>query len=120
MDNGVLRFDHVRIPRDQMLMRGSCLYCWAQVCDNICHSFVLMKQHWNIQNLHCLAWRGVNFPSLLPGVRVRRGFRRHEVKLARDLGFFLSMKVMGALLSKDNPNNECSPFYVAAFILKNG
>jgi hypothetical protein len=21
MDNGVLRFDHVRIPRDQMLMR---------------------------------------------------------------------------------------------------
>ncbi|KAI4997169.1 hypothetical protein ZWY2020_052511 [Hordeum vulgare] len=41
MDNGVLRFDHVRIPRDQMLMRGSCLYYWAQVCDNICHSFHL-------------------------------------------------------------------------------
>lgn len=25
MDNGVLRFDHVRIPRDQMLMRLVCL-----------------------------------------------------------------------------------------------
>ena len=26
MDNGVLRFDHVRIPRDQMLMRFVCLF----------------------------------------------------------------------------------------------
>lgn len=25
MDNGVLQFDHVRIPRDQMLMRCACL-----------------------------------------------------------------------------------------------
>jgi alkylation response protein AidB-like acyl-CoA dehydrogenase len=32
MDNGVLRFDHVRIPRDQMLMRsvhlGYHTSCW--------------------------------------------------------------------------------------------
>jgi acyl-CoA oxidase len=28
MDNGVLRFDHVRIPRDQMLMR---FVCWTIV-----------------------------------------------------------------------------------------
>jgi hypothetical protein len=27
MDNGVLRFDHVRIPRDQMLMRFVCFIC---------------------------------------------------------------------------------------------
>ena len=38
MDNGVLRFDHVRIPRDQMLMR-----C---VLFNTCLSIVFMSSRY--------------------------------------------------------------------------
>ncbi len=42
MDNGVLRFDHVRIPRDQMLMRF--VHWVIMFCSGTCqiHSDTLM------------------------------------------------------------------------------
>lgn len=51
MDNGVLRFDHVRIPRDQMLMRFVCFICPSLFSFSLFFSSSPLPRYLNLLNV---------------------------------------------------------------------